>query len=66
MRNIKRDIRKGYILPDGQPLKCFKCGCKELETYYTAYIEHTLCEQSIRCKKCKQHLGYWGYGYWEL
>lgn len=25
---IRRDIRKGYIAPDGQPLKCFKCGAK--------------------------------------
>ncbi|XZN14478.1 hypothetical protein ACSW9O_15540 (plasmid) [Clostridium perfringens] len=65
-RMIKRDIRKGYIASDGTPLKCHKCGCKEMETYYTDYIEHTLCEESIRCKACKEHLGHWAYGSWRM
>lgn len=64
---IRRDIRKGYIAPDGQPLKCFKCGCKELEEYNEYYMDGGYREEySVRCKECKQPLSHWAYGYWEL
>lgn len=63
---IWRDIKKGYIAEDGQPLKCFKCGSKEMEDYGEYYEDHLCVEYGVKCKHCGQKLGYWAYGSWEM
>lgn len=65
-QQIKKDIKQGYILSDGTPIKCYKCKSKKLEKYNYDCIEHTICEYSVRCEKCGQILGHWAYGSWQL
>lgn len=57
-------IKKGYIDKDFCPIKC-TCGSTDLEECYQDYIENTLIEYEVRCKKCGKKLGHWAYGYWE-
>lgn len=58
------NIKQGYQLPDGQPIKC-RCGCTDLEDYGEYYEEHWIIEYSTKCKKCGRKLGHWAYGNWE-
>ena len=64
-RYINKQIRKGYLTEDMQPLKCPYCECDQLETYQTFYDDcHRLEEYWVRCSNCKKDVGLWSYGYW--
>ena len=65
-RNINYGIKQGLILEDGTPIKCFKCGSTNTEEYNHDYMEHMICEFSVKCSDCGQQLGNWAYGNWQL
>lgn len=60
-------VDMGYISSDGTPLKCHKCGSKELEEYDEHYMEWEDREEySVRCKQCGTEVGHWAYGNWNI
>jgi hypothetical protein len=54
-----------YVDKDYEPLKCYKCGCKEFKDVTKDSINYTVCESESFCIKCGNSVGYWAYGYWE-
>lgn len=64
--SIWKDIKLGYIAPDGEPLKCYSCKSTNLYTDNYDYICSTLCEYTCKCKDCGQTVGVWSYGEWQL
>lgn len=60
-----KNVLFGYIKPNGEPIKCFKCKCKKLEKYNSFTNSAGFTEEfSVCCSKCKEHLGVWAYGGW--
>lgn len=59
-------VDMGYISSDGTPLKCHKCGSKEMIRCNEYYTDNFLEEYDIKCKQCSTELGHWAYGNWEL
>ena len=58
---------KGYINRDGSPRKCHKCGCRNVERYNTFRDDQGFIEEYwVRCAKCKEHLGIWSCGGWDI
>ena len=58
-------VEKGFILPDGTPLKC-NCGGTEFEDVDEYFEGFCRCEYSEKCKSCGKIVGHWAYGHWEL
>lgn len=65
-RYINRQIRKGYITPELEPIKCDKCKSTQLESFNRYYDDYNLVEYQVRCKDCGRKLGLWSYGSWTL
>lgn len=67
-RDINKQIKKGYLGKDLEPLKCPFCDCEKIETYETFYSDgnYILEEYWVRCAECKKHVGTWSYGGWSL
>lgn len=64
-------VFKGYIKPNGEPIKCKKCKSKDLEEANKQVggwniPEGCLTEYDIKCKKCGAICGHWCYGNWEV
>jgi hypothetical protein len=62
---IKFSKFAGYVADDGEPIKCYKCGSKNIKTIPKEYINYIVCEESAVCKNCGTQVGYWAYGYWQ-
>jgi len=66
-KEVEADMERGYISKDQVPLRCRKCGSKELEDCNHDYFDgHTLMEYDVKCKKCKTIAGTWAHGSWFL
>jgi hypothetical protein len=57
---VQKKIKKKHIKPDGEPLKCMKCGCRKLIT------ESGIECREMYCKSCGTIVGCWEYGYWDI
>jgi len=61
------EIKAGYKGEKGQPLVCYKCGCKDFKIG-DSYKEEGigLVEYEELCQKCGNRVGYWSYGNWQI
>ena len=60
-------IKEGYILKDGTPLKCLKCDSKDItNTNYDLLDSQLVCEYEVKCNACNSIVGRWAYGRWSL
>lgn len=62
---IEDQIKLGYILEDGTPVKCY-CGHKDFEMVNEYGGEHGIEEYELKCKKCGEIVGTWAYGHWQI
>ena len=62
---INKQVEEGWTNIDGAPLKC-PCGCKKFHTEGEYFEEHLLVEYTEVCNDCKQEVGHFAYGSWDL
>ena len=56
-------VNLGFNESDGCPIKCWNCGSEDLSSE-NSYDETYIVEITVRCSKCKKHVGDWSYGNW--
>lgn len=54
-----------YFKTDGTPIKCTKCGSKNLNDLSKYESSGIIIEMDILCSDCDEVLGYWAYGSWD-
>ncbi len=62
---IQQQIKDGYILKDGTPVKC-ACGNTEFEMVDAHYCPYGLEEYQLKCEKCQEIVGHWAFGNWQV
>ena len=56
-----------WYTEDGQPIKCWKCGCTEQREVVISMVDvfqgmGPVCEYEVFCAVCGESIGYWAYG----
>lgn len=64
-RYVKEQIEKGYTNEEGKPLKCQYCESTDFDEDHI-YESYYVVEKIVTCKTCKNVIGHWSYGSWEL
>lgn len=47
---------------DNSNRRCPICLSRKFTYEYSDFIEHTPSEANIKCEKCHNYIGFWGYG----
>jgi len=61
---LELQCRLGILKDTFEPIKCWRCGCKNLFDYHQEYINSDLVEFRRYCSKCNSQAGYWSFGNW--
>lgn len=56
--------KEEYYTEDGQPIRCYKCGCENLHDRTMNGQDGHIWEFERSCTECKHKLGWWAYGAW--
>jgi len=63
---MKQQVKDGYILENGTPLKCHYCENEKLKDNITDQSEQGIMEYEKVCSDCDTIVGCWSYGHWQL
>lgn len=59
-------LKAKYINENSEPIKCIHCGSTDLEDCEFYKEDYYVVEYTKKCKHCKEILGHWAYGSWDI
>ncbi len=65
-KHMRKMFKRGYYDENCVPQKCYKCGNTDFNDENFGYMDTTLCEFDIVCKKCGTMVASWAFGYFNM